>query len=149
MMNYWKSYVNIKERKVDCHEYAMMWSPKLINQMKWSSMEKTWAQAFHVCGWNQLWWINLSPLIVCIMYEFHVCIMSKCNDNELFMNMKWPNYLLNFLHNGWMKWNNKITFNIDGLTTHSTTYILIQQFLSSVPNLLLDSWNIKIICQYE
>ncbi len=37
--------------------------PKLINQMKWNSMEKTWPQAFHVYGWNQFWWMNISPLI--------------------------------------------------------------------------------------
>jgi hypothetical protein len=47
------------------------------------------------------------------------------------------------------EWNNKITFNIDGLTTHSTMNIPIQQFLSSLPNLSLDSLNIRIIYQYE
>jgi hypothetical protein len=36
MMNYWKSYENIREKKVDYHEYAMMQSPSWIT--KWNDL---------------------------------------------------------------------------------------------------------------
>jgi hypothetical protein len=42
----------------------------------------------------------------------------------------------------------KITFNIDGLTIHSTLNIHVQQFLSSLPNLSSNSLN-RFTCQYE
>jgi hypothetical protein len=42
----------------------------------------------------------------------------------------------------------KIAFNIDNLTMHSTLNILVQQSLSSLPNLSLYSLN-RLTCQYE
>jgi hypothetical protein len=42
----------------------------------------------------------------------------------------------------------KTTFNIDGLTIHSTLNILVQQSLFNLPNLSLDSLN-SFACQYE
>jgi hypothetical protein len=42
----------------------------------------------------------------------------------------------------------KITFNIDGLTIHSTLNIIVQQSLSNLPNLSSNSLN-TFTCQYE
>jgi hypothetical protein len=42
----------------------------------------------------------------------------------------------------------KTTFNINGLTIHSTLNIPVQQSLFSLPNLLSDSLN-SLACQYE
>jgi hypothetical protein len=42
----------------------------------------------------------------------------------------------------------KDAFNIDGLTIYSTLHILVQQSLSSLPNLLTYSLN-RLTCQYE
>ncbi len=42
----------------------------------------------------------------------------------------------------------KVAFNIDGLTIHSTLNIHVQQSLSNLPNLSLDSLN-RLICRYE
>jgi hypothetical protein len=42
----------------------------------------------------------------------------------------------------------KVAFNIDSLTIHSTLNIFVQQSLSSLPNLSLDSLN-RLTCQYE
>ncbi len=42
----------------------------------------------------------------------------------------------------------KIAFNIDGLTIHSTLNIPIQQSLSNLPNLSLNSIN-RLTCWYE
>jgi hypothetical protein len=42
----------------------------------------------------------------------------------------------------------KVAFNIDSSTIHSTLNILVQQPLSSLPNLSLDSLN-RLTCQYE
>jgi len=42
----------------------------------------------------------------------------------------------------------KVSFNINGLTIHLVLNILVQQFLSSLPNLSTYSLN-KLTCQYE
>jgi hypothetical protein len=42
----------------------------------------------------------------------------------------------------------KTTFNIDGLTIHSTLNILVQQFLFSLSNLSTNSLN-RSTCRYE
>jgi hypothetical protein len=42
----------------------------------------------------------------------------------------------------------KIAFNIDGLTIHSTLKIPIQQSLSNLPNLSLNSLN-RLTCRYK
>jgi hypothetical protein len=42
----------------------------------------------------------------------------------------------------------KVVFNIDNLTIHSTLNILVQQSLSSLPNLSSNSLN-RLTCQYE
>jgi hypothetical protein len=42
----------------------------------------------------------------------------------------------------------KVVFNIDNLTIHSTLNILVQQSLSSLPNLSSISLN-RLTCQYE
>ncbi len=42
----------------------------------------------------------------------------------------------------------KVAFNIDGLTIHSTLNTHVQQSLSSLPNLSLDSLN-RFTCWYE
>jgi len=138
MMNYWKSYENIKEKKVDYHEYAMMWSPSWFNQMKWSSMEKTWPQAKHSMYMDE---INFDGWIPC-MHNVQMQWQWIFYEHEMTQLLIDYIYIMD-------EWNNKITFNIDGLTTHSIMNILIQQFLSSLPNLSLDSLNIKIIYQYE
>jgi hypothetical protein len=43
---------------------------------------------------------------------------------------------------------NKVAFNIDGLTIHSTLNTVVQQSLSSLPNLSSYSLN-RFTCQYE
>jgi hypothetical protein len=42
----------------------------------------------------------------------------------------------------------KVTFNIDGQTIHSTLNIPIQQTLTNLSNLSLNSLN-RLTCQYE
>jgi hypothetical protein len=42
----------------------------------------------------------------------------------------------------------KVVFNIDSLTIHSTLNILVQQSLSSLPNLSWNSLN-RFTCRYE
>ncbi len=42
----------------------------------------------------------------------------------------------------------KVVFNIDSLTIHSTLNILVQQSLSSLPNLSSNSLN-RFTCRYE
>jgi hypothetical protein len=58
-------------------------------------------------------------------------------DKDISSNLTKPKALL-------MVSRNKITYNIDGFTIHSTLNIYVQQSLSSWPNLLN-----RLTCQYE
>jgi hypothetical protein len=76
------------------------WWFKLINQMKWFLMEKTWPQAIYVWGWNYFWKMNLSPWIGWIPCMHYVYLQW----HELFLNVKWSNSFWNFLMNEWNNW---------------------------------------------
>jgi hypothetical protein len=104
--------------------------------------------------WNDFLWRKHDPKHSMSMDEINFDGWIPCMHNVQ-MQWQWIFYehemtqlLVDYIYI-MDEWNNKITFNIDGLTTHSIMNILIQQFLSSLPNLSLDSLNIKIIYQYE
>jgi len=67
-------------------------------------------------------------------------LLQLCN-RDIYYDLTKTNVLL-------MASTCKIAFNIDGLTIHSTLNILVQQSLSNLRNLLINSLN-RLTCRYE